>query len=126
MGAGSTSGDGSNDPAAEPAHGRLLEEIRNHLAETFQIPPADLSDDIALLRGRLDSIGLLVLVAHLEEMYGITIAEEEVGPGNFGTLRDVARFVTSRRESLGDGSLAPGRSSPAEFPSPEAEVDPKP
>ncbi len=107
-----------------------LDEIRLYLSETFQIPPANLPDDAALLRGRLDSIGLLVLIAHIEEIYGITVAEEEVAPGNFGTLRDVAAFVTGKRAAsgggAGSGAAAADPSAPPAPPLSEGEVKPEP
>jgi acyl carrier protein len=46
--------------------------------------------------GLVDSVGLLRLVTHLEEAYGLQVADEELVPENFGTLAALGRFVARR------------------------------
>jgi acyl carrier protein len=43
--------------------------------------------------GILDSTGFLGLITFVEEQFGITIADDEVIPGNFDTLRKLCGFV---------------------------------
>jgi acyl carrier protein len=58
--------------------------------------PAPIAPDMALLDGFLDSFGLMVLINHLEEHYGISIANDEMIPENFGTIEALARFVEGK------------------------------
>jgi acyl carrier protein len=37
-------------------------------------------------------------VSFLESEFGVEILEEELGPANFGTIRDVTRLVDSKRK----------------------------
>ena len=43
--------------------------------------------------GILDSTGFLELITFAEEQFGIRIADEEVVPDNFDTLRKMSEFV---------------------------------
>jgi acyl carrier protein len=44
----------------------------------------------------LDSIGLLDLVAALEERTGLEVSEDEITETNFGTVGRLLRFVAAR------------------------------
>jgi acyl carrier protein len=48
------------------------------------------------LLGTIDSLGLLQLVAFLEEEFGIDIAESEITADNFRTAGDVDRLVQQK------------------------------
>ncbi len=48
--------------------------------------------------GTLDSLGTLRLISFLEEQFGMTISDGDVGEDNFGTLAKLAAFVDSRRK----------------------------
>ena len=54
---------------------------------------ADLSPDVPLLAGLLDSFGLISLLSFLEETYDITIQHDDVVDENFRSLDDVAALV---------------------------------
>lgn len=57
-----------------------------------------LPDDLPLIeRGVLDSMGLFELVSYLEKEFDVEIDDEELVPGNFGTIRDIARLVNEKR-----------------------------
>ncbi len=44
----------------------------------------------------LDSTGFLELVAHLEETYGIQVADEEMVPENLDSLNNLTAFLMSK------------------------------
>ena len=48
-------------------------------------------------RGVIDSMGAMELVAFLEREYGITVGPQEITEQNIGTLKDIGRFVLSKR-----------------------------
>ncbi len=59
---------------------------------------ATLADDENLFTRRaLDSIGLMRLVAFLEETYEITLGDKDVKPENFETLQRVGELVRGKR-----------------------------
>jgi acyl carrier protein len=61
--------------------------------------PQELTDDYPLIdRHVVDSMGLFQLVSFLESEFGVEILEEELVPANFGTIRDIAKLVDSKRQ----------------------------
>ncbi len=50
-----------------------------------------------LLSGMIDSLGVMSLVAFLEQEFGISIPFEDVTLENFGTIETIADYVTSRQ-----------------------------
>ena len=54
-----------------------------------------LTDDL-LDSGIVDSMGILDLVTHLEQSYGVTISDEELMPENFRNVECIAQFVQSK------------------------------
>jgi acyl carrier protein len=54
--------------------------------------------------GLIDSTGILELVSHLEESYGIEILEEELTPDNLDSVNRIAAYLTRK---LGRGAPAP-------------------
>ena len=64
-------------------------------------PDFTLSDDTNLLKAQIiDSLGIFMLTAFLEERYGITIDPDEVLLEHFETIADVGRFVESKLEPI--------------------------
>lgn len=75
----------------ERIRGFLIEELH------WQGPRSELSDDLPLIENRVvDSMGLLRLVAWLEETFGVEIADEEVVPANFGTIAAIERLLAAK------------------------------
>jgi len=57
-----------------------------------------LGDEDPLLRtGILDSLGILEVVAFLEQEFEITVADEELVPESFESIATMARFVDGKR-----------------------------
>ena len=54
---------------------------------------ASVEVDTPLLRGLIDSLGLMQLVLFLEEDFGITIDDTEVVPDHFRTVGTISRLV---------------------------------
>ncbi len=54
-------------------------------------------DDSLLERGILDSLGLLNMLAFLEQEYQVLIEDQDIVPENFETIRAIAGLVTKRR-----------------------------
>ena len=57
-------------------------------------------DEDLVLSQVLDSLGIMRLVAHIEETLGIRIPQEEVTLENFSSLRAIAAYLACR----GDGA----------------------
>ena len=47
--------------------------------------------------GIVDSTGVLELVCHLQEQYGISVADEELVPDNLDSVDRIARFIDRKR-----------------------------
>lgn len=60
--------------------------------------PIDYDDDL-LLNQVLDSLGVMRLVAHLEEVEGVVIPEEDVTIENFSSLRLIDTYLVSRNNN---------------------------
>jgi acyl carrier protein len=75
-------------PATSPA-----EQIRRIVLETVSLPAAarELPDPLA---GReIDSVGIIQLLAALEDHFGVGIPPEEIRPENFGSVASLAAMI---------------------------------
>jgi acyl carrier protein len=75
-------------------------EIKKFVLQNFMFSTdeSQLSDSESLLqRGIVDSTGILELIAHLEETYGIRVLDEEMLPENLDSINSIADFVTRKR-----------------------------
>ena len=60
-------------------------------------PGVAIGDSDSLLeRGIIDSLGVLTLVAFLEETYEIKIDEDDLMPENFDSLGAITSYVSSK------------------------------
>ena len=88
-----------NRPHPEAA---LLAAVRQCLAGDLRRDVSGIPDEGSLLEaGAIDSVGVLELVALLEQRYGITISDEELVPEHFETIQAIATFVAEKRNVLG-------------------------
>lgn len=80
----------------------VADRIRNFIAEEimFEESNASLSDDTPLLNGVMDSLGLLQLVAFLEEEFEVEIDDAEMTADHFRTVADIEHLV---REKVSQG-----------------------
>jgi acyl carrier protein len=58
---------------------------------------AELTDDVPLLSGVLDSIAIVDLVALLEAEFGIVVENDDLDPENFSSIRAIVAFVDRKR-----------------------------
>jgi acyl carrier protein len=86
-------------------HTQLLEsqvrdKVRAYLQDNFLYMRLNfiLGDDDRLLeRGVVDSMGVVEMIAFLEEEFGIKTSDEEITERNLGCLSAIARFVCAKR-----------------------------
>jgi acyl carrier protein len=64
----------------------------------FDDSSASLTDDTALLGSVMDSLGLMQLIAFLEEEFDVEIDDGDVTVNNFRTVGDIERLVTAKAE----------------------------
>ena len=77
--------------------GALREYIVNELLTEKPAEPIGESDNL-LSSGVLDSMGLLQLVAFIEDEFGVSISSDEFQPENFQTLSSIAGLIQKKRQ----------------------------
>jgi len=77
---------------------RVREFISDEL--NLRVSAGDLVDDYPLLeKGVLDSMGIIQVVAFLEDEFGIEVDDAELVPENFETIGSIAELIDSKREA---------------------------
>ncbi len=81
----------------------LIQELRTFIIDNFLFGDASgrfafTDDDSFQQRGIVDSTGILELVCHLQERYGIDIDDAELVPDNLDSVTRVARFVERKQQ----------------------------
>jgi len=75
----------------------VLDDIRTVVGSALQILARvrDMDEAAPLLGAvpELDSMAVVNLITALEEHFGITVADDEIGASTFETLGSLARFV---------------------------------
>ncbi len=77
----------------------MKSEIREFIVHNFLFGQDNgLADEASFLeQGIIDSTGVLELVAHLQEHYGIKIQDDELTPDNLDSINAAAAFVERKR-----------------------------
>lgn len=78
----------------------LNADLRRFLEDNFIMGaagPALADGDSFLEHHVLDSTGFLELIAHLEETYGIKVADDEMMPENLDSLDALAAYLARKR-----------------------------
>jgi len=78
----------------------LKAKIRDYIIENFLFgDAAPLTDDgISLLdEGIIDSVGVMELVAFLEQDFGLTVEDEELIPENLDSVNNLAGFISKKQ-----------------------------
>ena len=76
-----------------------LERTRAYVQKTFLYARQgiDLRDEERLMdRGVIDSMGVMELIAFLEQEFGVSIPDDEITDENLGSLAAIARYVTAK------------------------------
>ena len=84
-----------NQPMTEP----LTDKIRQFVIQRFPLAQqGTLDDEQDLLQtGVIDSLGILELVNFLAEEFGVVVADDELLPENFSSIRRLAVFVERKQ-----------------------------
>jgi acyl carrier protein len=79
----------------------IRQEIRDFVVKSFLFgQDQDLKENASFLdAGIVDSTGVLELVAHLEERYGIKVADDELIPDNLDSIDAIATFIERKRRA---------------------------
>lgn len=75
----------------------LIHEVKKFLAQQFPATKNIGDSDPLLEGGLIDSLGILDVVTFLENQFGVTIADEDLSPENFATVRSIAEFVSQKK-----------------------------
>jgi len=84
-----------NQPMTEP----LTDKIRQFVIQRFPLAQQralDNEQDL-LQTGVIDSLGILELVNFLAEEFGVVVADDELLPENFSSIRRLAVFVERKQ-----------------------------
>ena len=74
------------------------DKIREFIKEEllFEDPDKELTEDTPLLEGVIDSLGLMQLVAFLEEEFDVEIDDSEMTAAHFRTIGDIEELVQEK------------------------------
>ena len=80
----------------------FIDELKNKIIETLnltEVEPAELTEDTSFFEKglNLDSIDILELAVMIEEMYGVSIDNRELGEKVFVTLGTLAGYIKDNR-----------------------------
>jgi len=78
----------------------IVAATRRYILDNFLYtkPDARLDEDERLLeRGIVDSMGVMELIAFLQDQFGINVAEADITEEHFGSLGAIATYVAARR-----------------------------
>ncbi|MDX2165628.1 MAG: acyl carrier protein [Deltaproteobacteria bacterium] len=82
---------------SEEVRGRIRAHVRAH----FPLARArDVGDEDSLLDAQvIDSLGILELVAYVEQAFAIAVGDDDLTAENFQSIAALARFVERRRSA---------------------------
>lgn len=78
----------------------VLTDVRAFLLREFLYMRPDFvlgEDDSLLKSGVVDSMGVLEVLEHLQERFGVRAGDDEITEANLGSLRAIARFVVAKQ-----------------------------
>lgn len=77
----------------------IKEKIKQYIAENFLFSNNGftLDDDESFLEaGVVDSLGVVELVAFVEENYHIAVPDDDIVPNNFDSVESLTAYITRR------------------------------
>lgn len=88
--------------APDGVRGFLLAEVADQLA-ALGMSPEEVPDDFDLLaQGALDSLGLVELIAAVEDRYGVELDFEDLDPESLGVVGPFCRYIEERVRAATD------------------------
>ncbi len=80
----------------------VQDQLREYIVTQFMYDQAnarlDVDDDL-LNQGIVDSMGILQVVNFMEEKFGVRVADDEITPENFRSLRALTEFIMQKRNA---------------------------
>lgn len=79
--------------------GNIKEKLREFIVNNYLLGSDNIrigDNDSFLEKGIIDSIGVIELTNHIQDIYGIRIAVSEIIPDNFDTLNNLERYITRK------------------------------
>ncbi|NLG61307.1 MAG: acyl carrier protein [Candidatus Cloacimonetes bacterium] len=80
----------------------IITRLRGFIEETFLYmrPDFELGDDDSLMgKGIVDSMGVMEVIAFIDEELGVTVADTDVTEQNLGTINAIANYVLARQQA---------------------------
>ncbi|MER7412783.1 MULTISPECIES: acyl carrier protein [Streptomyces] len=81
-----------------------IETIKQFIVEEFlpDVTPQQLADDHDLLSdGVIDSLGVLKLIAWVEDRFGLAVDDTDLDPDNFRSAASIDAFVAAAPQRVG-------------------------
>jgi acyl carrier protein len=78
----------------------LQREIKDFILQNFLFTNDDAAlsnSDSLMQKGIVDSTGILELIMHVEERYGIKVLDSEMLPANLDSVDSISAFVARKR-----------------------------
>ncbi|MBU0579931.1 MAG: acyl carrier protein [Candidatus Margulisbacteria bacterium] len=72
----------------------IKQNLKDYIAKSFKAKIAD--NDNLFSIGALDSLGIMSLVQHIEEVLSVTLDPEDITADNFESLNNIEKLVTSK------------------------------
>jgi len=77
---------------------KVQDALLDFISDNYRIERSNIDIDSSLVdQGVIDSLAFVEIAAFLEKTFGITIAEEQITPENFGSIMKIVAFVQSMR-----------------------------
>ena len=77
----------------------MKEKIKNFIVENFLFGERGLEDDEPLFEsGIIDSLGLIKLLAFIDETFNISMNMSEINIEDFNTLNDILKTIQSKMD----------------------------
>ena len=80
----------------------IKEQLKDYIARNLLFSDNGFKyddDDSFLEEGIVDSIGVLELVAFVDETFGVEVEDHEVTPDNFDSVNKLTAYVQSKQSS---------------------------
>jgi acyl carrier protein len=77
----------------------MKQKIRDFIFDEliFVAEPDKFSDDDDLLEAGLDSMGIMRLIMHIEEQFGITLPDSEIDPDNVNSFNALEQWILQHK-----------------------------
>lgn len=77
----------------------IEQDLRQFVIDTFLFGNSNAAlsiDDSFLEKGLIDSMGILTLVTHVEDTYGVQVADADLVPANWDSVKRIADYIAAK------------------------------